>query len=641
MKIVCDNCATKYSIADDKVRGKVFKIRCKKCSHIIVVRGTGDGAVSDHAQNVPSSAVSQETSGPTKGFAEKETKVFDYAGAPGDTAAAAGADGAVWHLVIDREQVGPMNADDVRARFARGEIDGETYAWREGFSDWQKLSAISDFGDLMAAPPAAASGYGYGAEIGGGVHTQRNEPGDLFASSEHEAADDGLFASAPAAALDRSAFPHGSAQPARADLFSGSAGPSGGGGLFASPAAAPADDGGGLFGAAAAHEQQGGPGRVEVRPMTGQRNENSVLFSLSNLQALAMTAKGDGGATAAAASASSGRPGHASSQAEGSGLIDIRAMAASTLGASAAAAAPGTGIADEELPAFGASAFSPVAAPVLLPVAETRIPNWVWGLVAGGGVLLVAVIMMVVMILRRPPPTVVTQAPPPSPMATHGPGTPSPAPVASLTGDKKAPTPGAASEEKKADVAPAEDKKGKKVASSSGRHHGARGGSSGALPELAAPSLGKSDQPLAPTKTKSEKKAGGDELDRLLEKAVGGASAHSAPPPPAPREDPLAAPRARQEADPSAPDVPSRSDIQHGMAAVKPRVNACYGQYNVPGTVFVSVTISPSGRVQSASAKSTFAGTPTGTCVERAVKSASFSHSKNGVTIDYPFLLSK
>ncbi len=39
MKIICDNCATKYSIADEKVRGKVFKIRCKKCSHIIVVRG--------------------------------------------------------------------------------------------------------------------------------------------------------------------------------------------------------------------------------------------------------------------------------------------------------------------------------------------------------------------------------------------------------------------------------------------------------------------------------------------------------------------------------------------------------------------------------------------------------------------------
>ena len=42
MKIVCDACSAKYSIADEKVQGKVFKIRCKKCSNIIVVRGTGD-----------------------------------------------------------------------------------------------------------------------------------------------------------------------------------------------------------------------------------------------------------------------------------------------------------------------------------------------------------------------------------------------------------------------------------------------------------------------------------------------------------------------------------------------------------------------------------------------------------------------
>jgi predicted Zn finger-like uncharacterized protein len=41
MKIVCDACSAKYSIADEKVQGKVFKIRCKKCSNIIVVRGTG------------------------------------------------------------------------------------------------------------------------------------------------------------------------------------------------------------------------------------------------------------------------------------------------------------------------------------------------------------------------------------------------------------------------------------------------------------------------------------------------------------------------------------------------------------------------------------------------------------------------
>ena len=42
MKIVCGNCGAKYSISDDKVQGKVFKIRCRKCSNVIVVKGTAD-----------------------------------------------------------------------------------------------------------------------------------------------------------------------------------------------------------------------------------------------------------------------------------------------------------------------------------------------------------------------------------------------------------------------------------------------------------------------------------------------------------------------------------------------------------------------------------------------------------------------
>src|SRR5438552_3357597 len=38
MKFVCDRCQTKYSIADEKVRGKILKVRCKTCSNVITVR---------------------------------------------------------------------------------------------------------------------------------------------------------------------------------------------------------------------------------------------------------------------------------------------------------------------------------------------------------------------------------------------------------------------------------------------------------------------------------------------------------------------------------------------------------------------------------------------------------------------------
>ena len=38
MKFYCDACNTKYAISDEKVRGKVLKVRCKNCGNIVTVR---------------------------------------------------------------------------------------------------------------------------------------------------------------------------------------------------------------------------------------------------------------------------------------------------------------------------------------------------------------------------------------------------------------------------------------------------------------------------------------------------------------------------------------------------------------------------------------------------------------------------
>src|SRR5258706_4835979 len=101
MKIVCDNCATKYSIADEKVRGKVFKIRCKKCSHIIVVRG-GEGAAAESAHANDG------------GFPEEAPSLQPAKAAP--AAAPLGAGEAVWDLVVDRQQIGPLTREPAHAQ---------------------------------------------------------------------------------------------------------------------------------------------------------------------------------------------------------------------------------------------------------------------------------------------------------------------------------------------------------------------------------------------------------------------------------------------------------------------------------------------------------------------------------------------
>src|SRR5262249_41495153 len=143
MKIVCDACQAKYSISDDKVQGKVFKIRCKKCSNIIVVRG---GANAAEAAPPPQQ--------------EKETHVYDY-GYDGNQAPQG--DESVWHVVINQDQVGPMTAAEVGQRFAAGEIDAESYIWREGFTDWLPLAQVEQFTALASGGGAAAA-----APSGGG-----------------------------------------------------------------------------------------------------------------------------------------------------------------------------------------------------------------------------------------------------------------------------------------------------------------------------------------------------------------------------------------------------------------------------------------------------------------------------------------
>ena len=63
------------------------------------------------------------------------------------------------------------------------------------------------------------------------------------------------------------------------------------------------------------------------------------------------------------------------------------------------------------------------------------------------------------------------------------------------------------------------------------------------------------------------------------------------------------------------------------MNSVKPKVAACYSEFKVQGMAMVNVVIGKNGKVSSATVSGKFAGTPTGACVEKAVKSASFPPS--------------
>jgi len=105
-----------------------------------------------------------------------------------------------------------------------------------------------------------------------------------------------------------------------------------------------------------------------------------------------------------------------------------------------------------------------------------------------------------------------------------------------------------------------------------------------------------------------------------------------------PPHPPSPAPRSRDE---NLPEQLEPSDIQRGMASIRPLVEACFAKWKVPGVVNVTMTIRPSGRVLEAAATGAFAGTPTGDCVAEAVKRVMLPRFEGPAMmgIDYPFTL--
>src|SRR5215472_18141439 len=111
MKITCQACQAKYTIADDKVAGKVVKIRCKKCGASIVINGN-ESATGSSAP-------------PPAGGAVEDVKV------------------APWTVnVADGDQRTMTEAEIIEA-YKTSVVNDDTFCWREGMSDWQSLQEIA------------------------------------------------------------------------------------------------------------------------------------------------------------------------------------------------------------------------------------------------------------------------------------------------------------------------------------------------------------------------------------------------------------------------------------------------------------------------------------------------------------------
>jgi predicted Zn finger-like uncharacterized protein len=248
MKITCDTCGSHYKIADEKVRGRRVKVKCKSCGKTLVVDGANEAAAA-----APASA-------------------------PGGAAAAA-AD--TWSINLSETDQRSMTTNEIADGLRAGWISKDAYVWREGMAEWQPLTQVPELRDALgpsstrsaSVPPAAAA-----PALEPAAPAAFPVPGN-----------GSVAATAPKAAA------RASVKRAGGDLFGRAASAGSEEEQAAASAAAPS-----------APLMAGTQPYDDPRP-TGARNENSVLFSLDALK-VGFGAPSGGAPSAAPAPAPKGRP---------------------------------------------------------------------------------------------------------------------------------------------------------------------------------------------------------------------------------------------------------------------------------------------------------------------------------------------
>jgi len=194
MKFVCERCHTKYSIADEKVRGKVLKVRCKTCENVITVRETG-ATIDDAGSGVPKEAA-QTRSGmldartgdsaavaasPAARRAHPEparrsaphlpaAALVDPHGpavapprrpTPRPMPSLSVDDGVEWYLAVDGAQTGPFRRPVLIDKILAVPPGGDVHVWNANLGDWKPPKDVPDVSADLARrrrPSASATG---------------------------------------------------------------------------------------------------------------------------------------------------------------------------------------------------------------------------------------------------------------------------------------------------------------------------------------------------------------------------------------------------------------------------------------------------------------------------------------------------
>src|SRR4051812_20946454 len=219
MKFVCDRCQTKYSIADERVRGKVLKVKCKSCANVITVRearahssagfptlSAGAPAHSrggaQAALSIPmeTPAIDSERTQLAQSPFGAESEGFPDLLAPaapsapvrrstGSLSAVGSADDLVqWYMALDGNRTGPFTRSKLVEKLAPLAKSADVHIWNEKLDGWKPPAAIPEIAAEITrrrapappiprrpTPPPVPPVGGLGS-LGGPPHGQPRKP---------------------------------------------------------------------------------------------------------------------------------------------------------------------------------------------------------------------------------------------------------------------------------------------------------------------------------------------------------------------------------------------------------------------------------------------------------------------------------
>ncbi|MDD5307984.1 MAG: AgmX/PglI C-terminal domain-containing protein [Deltaproteobacteria bacterium] len=164
MKFVCEHCNAKYTIADEKLRNKVLKIRCKTCNNVIEVRDSSSPAIpareparmgpaapaKDVARSVLEDRFASSFKAGSGATAKGTPGLFEAVKKSAEVIEKPEVDLVYWFVAIDNAPVGPMSARTMHRHRAAGRVTDASLVWKEGMPDWTPLRNCKDLIGLLA-----------------------------------------------------------------------------------------------------------------------------------------------------------------------------------------------------------------------------------------------------------------------------------------------------------------------------------------------------------------------------------------------------------------------------------------------------------------------------------------------------------